>query len=155
MTSVYPVDTFFLILKEQSAKRLTLDKQWVEIVSTRSFLFRGVTGYLKLGGRVVMRRTALLPPFPPPHYYFAKNWVGNCPTCPPASYAPAPKGHFEINWHLQHWCIMTLLFTCFLLRKNIDEIFNCVINKNHAQVSTHWQNHEILLVIKQVLYWLY
>ena len=50
MTSVYPVDTFFLILKEQSAKRLTLDKKWVEIVSTRSFLFRGVTGYLKLAG---------------------------------------------------------------------------------------------------------
>ena len=21
-------------------------------------------------------------------FYFAKNWVGNCPPCPPASYAP-------------------------------------------------------------------
>ena len=43
---------------------------------------KDVTGYLKLGGQVSMRRNAASEP----HYYW-QNWVGNCPPCPPASYA--------------------------------------------------------------------
>ena len=43
---------------------------------------RGVTGYLKLDGQVVMRRAT------GGAFYSAKNWMGNCPPCPPATYAP-------------------------------------------------------------------
>ena len=45
--------------------------------------FRGVSGYLNLGGQVVMWLTAARGAF-----YSARNWVGNCPPCPPATYAP-------------------------------------------------------------------
>jgi hypothetical protein len=38
------------------------------------------------------------PPLLLSHYYSAKNWVGNCPPCPTASYIPELfnliKGHF-------------------------------------------------------------
>ena len=36
-------------------------------------------------------------PLPGSAFYLAKNWVGNCPPCPPASYAP-----------VEHW--VTLFF---------------------------------------------
>ena len=51
--------------------------------------FRGVSGYLKLGGQVVMWRAAATAPPPGGAFYSAKNWVGNCPPCPPATYALA------------------------------------------------------------------
>jgi hypothetical protein len=50
--------------------------------------FRGVSGYLKLDGQVVMWRTAAAAPPPGGAFYSAKNWVGNCPLCPPATYSP-------------------------------------------------------------------
>jgi hypothetical protein len=49
---------------------------------------RGVSGYLKLGGQVVMWRAAAAAPPSGGAFYSAQNWVGNCPPCPPATYAP-------------------------------------------------------------------
>ena len=49
---------------------------------------RGVSGYLELGGQVVMWRAAAAGPTSGGAFYSAKNWVGNCPPCPPASLGP-------------------------------------------------------------------
>ena len=60
--------------------------------------FRGVSGYLKLGGQVVMWRAAAAAPPPGGAFYSAKNWVGNCPPCPPcppATYAPDICSRFD------------------------------------------------------------
>ena len=46
---------------------------------------RGVSSFLKLGGEVVMRRAATAAATAS---ITDKNWVDNCPSCPPASYAP-------------------------------------------------------------------
>ena len=50
---------------------------------------RGVSGYLELGGQVVMLRATAAAPPPGGAFYSTQNWVGNCPPCPPATYAPA------------------------------------------------------------------
>ena len=44
----------------------------------------GVSGYLKLGGQLVMQSA----PAAWRAIYSAKDWVSNCPPCPPATYAP-------------------------------------------------------------------
>ena len=52
------------------------------------YVYRGVSGYLELGGQVVMWRTSAAKPPPGGAFYSAKNMVGNCPPCPLATYAP-------------------------------------------------------------------
>merc|ERR550534_1584965 len=62
-------------------------------------MIRGVSGYLKLGGQVVMWRATAAAPPPGGAFYFAKNWVGNCPPCPPTTYAPGIKpDNFDQSW---------------------------------------------------------
>ena len=67
-----------------------LDLTWcVEEITKQTWLnagmcYRGVISCPKLGGNVVMRRTTAARR----HFYSAKAWVGNYPTCPPDTYAP-------------------------------------------------------------------
>ena len=79
-------------------------KKWVKCIKTAGyngartvfkipFYHRSVSGYLKLGGQVVMWRSAAAMPPPSGAFYSAKNWVGNCP---PATYAP-------VSFPLQEW----------------------------------------------------
>jgi len=62
------------------------------VLSTRTIsifavpICKGVNGYLKLSGQVVMPRAATA--LPGGNFYSAKNWMGNCPPCPPATDAP-------------------------------------------------------------------
>ena len=46
-----------------------------------SIYYRGVNGYLKLGGQVAMWPAAAYPLPPSGAFYSAKNLVGNCPPC--------------------------------------------------------------------------
>ena len=48
----------------------------------------------KLSGQVVMWSAAAAASPPGGAFYSAKNWVGNCPPCPPATYAPDNSCHF-------------------------------------------------------------
>ena len=49
---------------------------------------RGVSSFLDLGGQVVHNAVRATPPLPGGAFYSAKIWVGNCPPCPPTTYAP-------------------------------------------------------------------
>ena len=59
-------------------------------------LIRGVSGYLKLGGQVVMWRAAAATPPLGGAFYSAKNLVGNCPL---ATYAPAGIFYYNASIH--------------------------------------------------------
>ena len=63
---------------------------WISAdVRTFNAMFsRSVSGYLKLGGQVVMWGVTAAAPQHGGTFYSSKNWVGNCPSCPPATYAP-------------------------------------------------------------------
>ena len=62
----------------------------IPLLKTRQTVlsYRGVSGYLKLGGQVVMWPAPAAKLLPGGAFYPAKNWVGNCPPCPPATYGP-------------------------------------------------------------------
>ena len=52
------------------------------------YKYRGVSSFQDLGGQVVHNAVCAPPPLPGGAFYAAKIWVGNCPPCPPATYAP-------------------------------------------------------------------
>ena len=64
------------------------DKQLTHLQKLKLIIHRGVSGFLKVGGQVViqvvMRRGAAASGA----FYSAKKWGGNCPLCPPFTYAP-------------------------------------------------------------------
>ena len=49
---------------------------------------RGVSSFLNLGGQLVMQRAAAAQRHLHGTFKSAKIWMGNCPPCPPSSYAP-------------------------------------------------------------------
>ena len=73
-------------IKQKNVKKKNIDCQHCDQKFSSDFqLNRGVSGYLKLGGQVVMWRAAAATPTLGGAFYSAKNLVGNCPL---ATYAP-------------------------------------------------------------------
>ena len=62
----------------------------IPLLKTRQTVlsYRGVSGYLKLGGQVVMWHANSVALPPGGAFCSTKNWVGNYPPCPSATYAP-------------------------------------------------------------------
>jgi hypothetical protein len=50
-----------------------------------------------------MRHAVAAAPLPGGAFYSAKNWVGICPPCPPATYAPVTLLVAKIVIYLKHF----------------------------------------------------
>ena len=57
----------------------------------KGMVTRGVGIYLKLGGQVVLWGAQTAPLVEIGNNWSNKTWVGNCPLCPPATYAPVKR----------------------------------------------------------------